>query len=254
MKENIKSIIPGEGLGEIKFGMLQDDVKNIIGLPNEIQIYQYIPNNPKERSEDWHYRDLELSISFSCEEDWKLDRIEVSSNYHLLWNKIQISQPIQQVKEILKTLDKEYEFEDWSSPGVLDHKLFELDKHLLNLWFDEGQLSEIQWIPLFFNEEEINWPFESELKNSFADFGYKRYSTDLLFDKLKTHASSFLDEIFKNENKYSELLQDFPANTHRENLSTENYEIIYHINTIDKIKGGGVLQQKLIYFTMKLVK
>ena len=41
MRIKIKNIEPQIGLGGLQFGMRQDDVKHLIGLPNEIEIYEY---------------------------------------------------------------------------------------------------------------------------------------------------------------------------------------------------------------------
>jgi hypothetical protein len=37
MQNNIKEIIPGVGLGAIKFGMTRDEVKKIAGKPDDVE-------------------------------------------------------------------------------------------------------------------------------------------------------------------------------------------------------------------------
>ena len=79
MKDSLKEILPGIGLGDIRFGMLSNNVFSILGSPNEIEIYCYF-ELPNAKSENWHYEDDELSIGFNEEEGWKLDTISINSD------------------------------------------------------------------------------------------------------------------------------------------------------------------------------
>ena len=38
------------------------------------------------------------------------------------------------------------------------HELLASDFLGINFWFDEDQLSEVQWGPLFVDDESIDWP------------------------------------------------------------------------------------------------
>lgn len=249
MKENIKNIEPGIGLGQLKFGMAQDEVKSIIGLPNEIEIYQFLPNSEEsEISEIWHFEDLELSISFSSEDDWRMDTISINSNYYSLWNSIEIGQTMSQVEKTLKRLKKEnYICEDWSSVESPDHKLFEFEEYYFNLWFDKGALSEIQWSPKFLNDDEVDWPHKTELKANLSEFGFKRHKTQFLFDELEKHITKNLNQVFDNTNKYKEVINDFPPNTKRENLKTKNREIKYYLKMEDRVKGSILAKARLLH-------
>jgi hypothetical protein len=50
------------------------------------------------------------------------------------------------------------EYEDCSSEESPSHELLSSDSLGMNFWFDEDQLSEIQWGPLFVDDETIDWP------------------------------------------------------------------------------------------------
>ncbi len=249
MRDNIKYINPGIGLGELKFGMSQDEVKEILGLPNEIEIYQYLPNTEEsEFSENWHYEELELSISFSSEDDWRINTISINSHHYSLWNSIKIGQSIVQVEEILNKLKKaNYICEDWSNLESPDHKLFELNEYYLNLWFDNKELSEIQWSPKFINDEEIDWPHISETETKFSEIGFKRYKIQFLFKKLEAHINANLNQVFQNRNEYKEVINDLPFNTQRENIRTENREIKYYLNMENRIKGSILAKARLLH-------
>ena len=64
MKNNIKEINFGEGIGELKFGMTKDQVSSLLGKPDEIE---NIPGIDEEVNDDlvsWHYDNLEISLVF----------------------------------------------------------------------------------------------------------------------------------------------------------------------------------------------
>jgi len=247
MRKEIKNIEPKIGLGELQFGMKQDDIKYLIGLPNEIEIYEYLPET-KERHEQWSYYELQLEIYFSSEEEWKFDSVSVNSSYYELWKTIKIGQKMKNVEQILKKLKVEdYLCEDISTIESPDHKLFELKESDVNLWFDNRELSEIQWSPKFIDEETLNWPFKSVIKNEKAQIGYKRYSTDFLFRRLEEHLIEWLDKIFSNKEKYKDLINDFPNGTQRENLRTENRTVRYFLNIKEKIDGAIMAKARLLH-------
>lgn len=247
MKETIKQIKPRIGLGSLKFGMLQEEVKSLLGLPNEIEIYKYT-SDLSDCSENWYFEDLELSLSFSSEDDWKLDTISINSAYYSLWGSIEIGQSITNTQEILKGRGiTDYNYEDWSNIESPDHKLIEVTDSDVNLWFDNGELSEIQWSPKFEDENTIEWPFNSELKGKQTELAIQRYSTDSLFSKLDKHLDEFLNKIFTEREEYENLVNDFPKFTQRENLKTENRSIRYFLDTEDRVDGSVIAKARLIH-------
>lgn len=158
MKEAIRNIKSGQGLGILLFGMKKDQVKQILGEPDEIDVHSYL-DRENDQTENWHFDEYELSVSFSEKEDWKLDTMAINSDYYLFNNEALIGQSFNEIKEQLKKWDiNDLEFEDWSSEESPDHKLLSSDSLEINFWFDEGKLAEIQWSPLFENEETIIWP------------------------------------------------------------------------------------------------
>ena len=85
MNQNIQEINPGEGLGDIRFGWTREKLEEFLGAPDEKDAYTTPVNNDEEAaSESWHYDNLELSVSFEEEDEWRLSAIAVSaSDYHL---------------------------------------------------------------------------------------------------------------------------------------------------------------------------
>lgn len=156
--QNINLIIEGEGLGDLKFGLYKDDVKLILGQPNEIEEYSY-SNSDADLTESWHYDELDLSIGFDEEDDWRLVTIAISSSNY----KFREFSPIGLSKdELTKKFDElninDLEYEDWSSEESPSHELLTSDLLGINFWFDNNRLSEVQWGPHFIDDENIKWP------------------------------------------------------------------------------------------------
>lgn len=155
---DIKDIKAGEGLGIIKFGMTREQVKAILGEPDDVDTYSD-SDLEDDSSESWHYDELEISLSFDEDTDWKLVTIAVSSPKYAFHNKNLIGLDSDALMQTLKPLEMgDYETEDWSSEEIPDHKLVSFPEVQMNFWLEDGELTEIQWGPLFVDEETIRWP------------------------------------------------------------------------------------------------
>lgn len=153
MKENATNIEIGQGFGSVKFGMSRDEIKKIAGEPDEIENYDH--DGEGEKAEAWHYDDPEVSFAFEEFNDWKLTSIAVSAPDFQLKGKKLMGLKVDEVVKILKTLDLgEVEQEDYSSAESPDLQLVAIEDAGLNLWFDEGVLTEIQWSPLWEEDDD----------------------------------------------------------------------------------------------------
>lgn len=141
----IREILPGKGLGFLEFGMSRDQVKAILGEPDEIDFFDD-PEAEEDASESWHYDKLEISVSFDEYADWRLSAIAVSSPGYLLLGTSVVGMP---QDELLKFLADngitDTEEEDWSEPGSGDHKLLTSEELQVNFWMEDGKVSEVQW-------------------------------------------------------------------------------------------------------------
>lgn len=232
VKETQKEILPGIGLEDIRFGMQSNEVYSILGCPNEIEIYCY-PGLPNDKSEKWYYKKDELSISFHEEDEWKLNTISINSDNCHFKNLIYGNQDLKSVKSILVELGFEnFEFEDWSNIESPDHKLISIDQLEMNFWFDHEKLSEIQWGPLFSDNETIVWPISNQNDQKINILNPKSHDSQYLFDKLQKYLNDWLDRIFDQNNNqdYLYLLKEFPIGLTREDLTIESSSLNYFID------------------------
>lgn len=156
--KEIKEIKPGYGLGNLKFGMSRAEVKLILGDPSFMDKYSHSDSN-NDLTESWEYDDLELSLSFDEEESWKLTMMSVNSDFYEFEGKPMIGKSENEIMTELASLKIENLYlEDVSERDGENHKVIEIDDKSINFWFIDGVLDEIQWSPLFIDDDTIKWP------------------------------------------------------------------------------------------------
>lgn len=151
-------ILPGVGLGKLKFGMSREEVKALLGEPDHQEITHY-GEDESDQSDAWEYHPLRLDLSFEEAEGWRLVIISVSSeDYHLKGSSL-IGLNMDELMEELEILRiSDLEIEDLSSKDHPDQKLISSEALGLNFWVHNDILEEIQWGPLFIDDNTIQWP------------------------------------------------------------------------------------------------
>jgi len=157
MKEELKEITPGFGLGNIKFGMARDKVRMLLGAPDEVETFSY-SDDDRNMTESWDYYDFDISLNFDEDDDWKLVMISINSDFYTLNGEHLIGKTTKQLTSHLNKLEAEYELEDCSSDESPDHILVEVDALSVNFWLKAGIVDEIQWSPQFIDDDTIRWP------------------------------------------------------------------------------------------------
>lgn len=160
MKQHLKDIRLGEGLGVIRFGATKDEVKQQLGAPTETERYTLDEDDDEDETEDWHYDELGISLSFEQIHDWRLSSIAVSDEAYTL----------EDISLIGRTKDdvlEEFGKRKWGTPQEDDvvadegdaQSLYHIDEAMLSLWFEDDELTEVQWGPHVKNGDVI-WPDE----------------------------------------------------------------------------------------------
>lgn len=159
----MKNIQLGSGLGNLQFGMTREAFKSIMGEPDEVEVIES-EDFPEDQSEAWHYDEVELSASFDKLEDWRLTSLAVSSPDYTFEGIDLIGLSQQEVMEQVEMMELgDVSIEELSEDEGNSQQIATLLDVSLNLWFDNGILSEIQWGPYWDEEEEeLVWPGEDE--------------------------------------------------------------------------------------------
>lgn len=160
MKQHLKDIRLGEGLGVLRFGATKDDVKQQLGAPSETERYTLDEDDDEDETEDWHYDELGISLSFEQIHGWRLSSIAVSDEEYTL----------EDISLIGRTKDdvlQEFNKRGWGTPQEDDvvadegdsQSLYHIDEAMLSLWFEDDELTEVQWGP-HMKAGEPMWPGE----------------------------------------------------------------------------------------------
>ena len=157
MSVDLKEIKSGVGLGDIKFGMKRDTVKDLLGKATEIEKFAH-PEKGSTVAESWHYDKLEISLSFDKEDDWNLVTIAVSGKEFQYEGHSFIGMKKDEVIKVLEKLKvDDLDFEDWASEDTPTQELIASDNLGINLWLEEKTVNEVQWGPLY-DDDGIDWP------------------------------------------------------------------------------------------------
>jgi hypothetical protein len=156
IKKSLKEIKPGIGLGNIKFGMKRAEVKLMLGEPSKIDAYSNTDSD-EDLTESWEYNDLNISLSFFEEEDWKLLMISVYDGFYQLEGKSLIGLNKKTlVAELNKINFGEIDMDDSFETDFEDEEFIEVQEKSMNFWFSNAILDEIRWTPNFMDDDTIN--------------------------------------------------------------------------------------------------
>lgn len=155
-----KTIELGRGISdELLFGSRFDDVKNVLGEPGAVDNSQ-VPSSDGEDAGDtvvWIYDRLGITLYFDEEDEWRLGTIEVDDKEFSLKGEKLIGRSVIDVKRTLENMGigeiAEEKFDGEESDGVETHLLFS-ESMCLNVWFEFGVCTEIQWSPFWENGQQ----------------------------------------------------------------------------------------------------
>ncbi|MBT8220626.1 MAG: hypothetical protein KJP00_12425 [Bacteroidia bacterium] len=157
------SILIGEGLPNIKFGMTKSQIKKILGVPDESEVYAF-SEQETDVTEAWHYDDLGLSLSFDQENDWLLGSIAVSDDQYQLDGLIVIGLDQESLLDKLKSLS----IEEITIESHIDTDdgteviLINCEEDNISFWLEDDIVSEVKWSPRWIDTDLLEWPSESD--------------------------------------------------------------------------------------------
>ncbi len=160
---NFKNIVPGEGLDALQFGLTRDEVKKLLGNPDEVEVIEN--DEDADKTEQWHYDELELSVSFDEIDNWVLTSIAVSGADYLFDEQPLMGLTMEEVLEFLEESDlgdPEGEELDTDEIGV-KVEVISFPENNITFWFENQIPNEVQWSP-FLDEDEERYIWPSELE------------------------------------------------------------------------------------------
>lgn len=150
----MNTILLGEGLNDIRFGMTQDEVKAILNEPTETE------KDSEEGVEliTMHYDEQELSLVFDGSVDFKLISIASSNENTTLKERKLIGLSEGDLISALESMDFDDVSDEYFEAESDSENMYTSDEFGINFFIDNGEVSEVIWYPDFTEEGEIIWP------------------------------------------------------------------------------------------------
>jgi hypothetical protein len=140
-------IIPKVGFKNIHFGMSREQVRSLVGEPEDLESYE---EGSDDASEVWYFWSDGVSYHFDADSDWRLTTIEVSSPEALLENRAVMGISHLELKNLLHGKDAHWPESEEEPVSVTEWGM--------NFWIEEGVLTSVQWgVPIGDDDCEI-WP------------------------------------------------------------------------------------------------
>ena len=149
----------GIGISSIKFGITEDELISILGMPDEIGEYIHV-----EGMDDWYkeynYFDLNLSFNFDSSDNFRLGNFDITGFGHSLFDQDVFGLNIKWVEKfLLDNISSKPEYEDTTWGKTELHELLILPSLGLELAFMSGSLHCITCSYLFGDDNNtVMWP------------------------------------------------------------------------------------------------
>ncbi len=150
MVPNFK-VNPGIGIGAVRFGMYQNEVKEILGEPEEIS-----EDTDFEEEVDitWYYNGGEFIACFDETDDYKLSLVEVDDNRVELFGQKLLGMSLEAAKKFLI----ENNITDLAEESLDDEIILSSSEFGFDFYFDDNRLNSVQLSPLYKDDNTIDWP------------------------------------------------------------------------------------------------
>ena len=156
------NILPGIGIGKIKYGMYEHEVIDLLGKPDRVDESEYVEGMGNWNRELWYTR-LNLTFTFNKDDGYRLGTITVMGGEHTLFNKKIFGKKISAISKLIAQETSEIaRYEDWSSEDLPEHECLLHDGLGIMFWFDFKELAQMQCSYLFESDNEtVIWPVSS---------------------------------------------------------------------------------------------
>lgn len=147
-------IEPHVGLSPLKFGMTQQQVKELLGEPNLIENQNYIKDLT---SVIYIYNDYGLEVSFSSDDDFLLSTIRIENMGYEFAGIEWIGLTEQQFLNLKNANDLEDVVLDAEVSDEFN-KVYFSDKHSMIISFNDEELTDISYFCQYNDEGNPVWP------------------------------------------------------------------------------------------------
>lgn len=146
----------GVGFSQIKFGMTEEQVIELLDQPDETEEMTFEDGG---NAIIYYYDELGISLSFESEEEYRLMEISFEDEEFALKGLLKVGIKKSKLPEIFGKLGlSEPTLENLEADGYPGKEVYTFDDENLNVWIDDEEVSTIQIGPLWLDDENISWP------------------------------------------------------------------------------------------------
>lgn len=142
----------GVGMGPLKFGASMDEVRALMGEPEEIEESE---DDDEFEHQAWNYLEEGYSLYFDREDDYRLSCIETDHPGMRLYGEAIHGMSPEQLQELMKRHGHEQSEVEKMDTGEMR---ISYEKEMIDLYFDEDELQFVNF-GVFINDDlEVQWP------------------------------------------------------------------------------------------------
>ncbi|SNC76963.1 hypothetical protein SAMN06265337_3650 [Hymenobacter gelipurpurascens] len=142
----------GIGMGPLKFGASMDEVRALMGEPEEIEESE---DDDEFEHQAWNYLEEGYSLYFDREDDYRLSCIETDHPGIRLFGEAIHGKSPEQIQELMQRHGFEQSEVEKMDTGEVR---LSYEKEMIDMYFDEDQLQFVNF-GVFINEDlEVQWP------------------------------------------------------------------------------------------------
>ncbi|MCC2545736.1 hypothetical protein LJY25_04705 [Hymenobacter sp. BT175] len=145
-------IILGVGMGPLKFGASMDEVRALMGEPEEIEESE---EDDEFEHQAWNYLEEGYSLYFDREDDYRLSCIETDHPGMRLFGEAIHGRSVEEIQALMK--QHGLETSDMEKMDTGEVRL-SYEKEMIDIYFDEDQLQFINFGVFISEDLEVQWP------------------------------------------------------------------------------------------------
>ncbi|TGD77979.1 hypothetical protein [Hymenobacter wooponensis] len=142
----------GVGMGPLKFGASMDEVRALMGEPEEIEESE---DDDEFEHQAWNYLEEGYSLYFDREDDYRLSCIETDHPGIRLYGEAIHGMSPEAIQDLMQRHGHEQSEVEKMDTGEMR---LSYEKEMIDLYFDEDQLQFVNF-GVFINDDlEVQWP------------------------------------------------------------------------------------------------
>ena len=147
-------IVLGTGIGPLRFGMSQDEVRALVGEPEEIEASD---DDDEFEHQEWVYHedDYLVSLYFDREDDFRLSCVETDNPHMRLFGEPIVGRNLADIQALMqRNGHPEPEVETMDGGEVR----LSYEQSMIDLYFEDDELQFVNF-GVFINDDlEVQWP------------------------------------------------------------------------------------------------